>query len=63
MNVEHHFHIRWSDSNVDWKAFSTSEEAQEIAESIKKKGESYSIEEYDGECEPCRAFEHGELLR
>jgi len=62
MNSKHHFHIRWSDSKVDWKAFSTSEEASEVAEHIKKKEETYIVEEHDGECEPCRAFRRGELI-
>jgi len=62
MNSEHHFHIRWSNSKVDWKAFSTSEEARDVADLIKKGDESYIVEEYDAQCEPCRAFRRGELL-
>jgi hypothetical protein len=62
MRAEHHFHIRWSNSKVDWKAFSTREEASEAAELIKIKDENYIIEQYAAECGPCRAFERGELL-
>lgn len=56
MSSRHHYHIRWSHS-VDWKPFSTSGEATQVAERIKKSDEGYVIaEERDGECEACRAF-------
>ena len=54
VNSERHYHIRWSDSNVDWKPFNTSEQAREVAERIKRPNENYIIEEYDGGCERCR---------
>ena len=53
---ERHYHIRWSNSNVDWKAFPSSEEAEKLAKQIKRPNESYVIEEQDAECERCRPF-------
>ena len=51
-----HYHICWSDSSLDWKAFPTKEEAAELAEQIKKTTESYIIVERDDECDRCKAF-------
>jgi hypothetical protein len=56
MQSKTHYHIRWSDSSLDWKAFPTKEAATKLAALIKKRDESYSIEEFDYECERCRAF-------
>lgn len=56
MDSKHHYHIRWSSSAIDWKAFPTSEEAAELAEGIKKPNESYVIEKRDSGCETCSAF-------
>jgi len=49
-----HYHIRWSDSSLDWKPCSTQEEATKLAGQIKKPTESYTIEECDDKCERCR---------
>lgn len=49
-----HYHIRWSNSNLDWEAYPTSEEAQGQAEQLVRLGESYVIEQFDGECQRCR---------
>jgi len=51
-----HYHIRWSDSSLDWKPFPTKEEATKLATKIRKRNESYVIVERDGECERCKAF-------
>jgi len=51
-----HYHIRWSASSLDWKPFPTKAEATELAEHIKKRGESYVIVERDDNCERCKAF-------
>jgi hypothetical protein len=55
-NSRIHYHIRWSDLSLDWKACRTKEEAVKLAEQIKQRNESYIIVERDGECERCKAF-------
>jgi hypothetical protein len=52
-----HYHICWSDTSLDWKAFPTKEEATELAGHIKKRNENYIIVERDGNCERCKMFE------
>ena len=54
-----HYHIRWSDSSLDWKPFPTKEDATEVAGQIKKPNESYTIVERDNECERCKTFKSG----
>ena len=49
-----HFHIRWSDSKLDWKAFQTPEEAMTQANELVRPGGTYVIEELDGACPRCR---------
>ena len=49
-----HYHIRWSDSTLDWKPFPTKEEAAVLAERINKRNESFTVVERDGECERCK---------
>ena len=51
-----HYHIRWFDSSLDWKAFPTKEGATNLAEKIKRGSERYIIVERDGECERCKEF-------
>ena len=53
---EIHYHIRWSDSTIDWKTFASKEEATEHARRIKKPNESYTIVERDAQCERCKLF-------
>lgn len=53
---EIHYHIRWSDSSIDWKPFPTKEEATERAGQIKKPNESYIIVERNDDCERCKLF-------
>lgn len=48
-----HFHIRWSDSKLDWEAFQTREEATESAKELVLPGETYIVEEFDGSCPRC----------
>jgi GAF domain-containing protein len=48
-----HYHIRWSNSKLDWEAFSTSDEAQAQAKQLVRLGESYVIEQVDGDCPQC----------
>ena len=49
-----HYHIRWSDSKLDWKRFSTSEEAERAAGRLVRLGETFTIEHVDDKtCMPC----------
>lgn len=48
-----HYHIRWANSNIDWQAFETKDEAVVEAEYLKRLNENYSIEERGGNCERC----------
>jgi hypothetical protein len=50
-----HFHIRWSNSTLDWEGFGI-EEARVEAERLKRRHESYTIEERAGECQLCKNF-------
>jgi hypothetical protein len=47
------YHIRWANSNVDWQAFQTKDEAVAEAERLKRLEEDYKIEECDGNCDRC----------
>jgi len=57
-----HYHIRWSDSSLDWKPFLTREEAMELAGQIKKRNETYIIVERDDECERCKMFRSKSII-
>jgi hypothetical protein len=48
-----HFHIRWSESNVDWERFETRKEAEERAAQIALIGDTFTIEEFDYPCTRC----------
>lgn len=48
-----HYHIRWSDSKIDWQVFQTKDEAVAEAERLKLPEENYEIEERDGNCNRC----------
>jgi hypothetical protein len=50
-----HYHIRWSDSHLDWQTFSAPEEAQHEAERLARPGETYTIDVFDDNCEKCGA--------
>ena len=56
MKSQTHYHIRWSDSSLDWKPCETKEEATKLAGLINKRHESYAIEEFDEECQRCKAL-------
>jgi GAF domain-containing protein len=51
-----HYHIRWSDSKLDWQAFSRPDVAQAQAEQLVRLGESYVIEQVDGNCPRCSSL-------
>ena len=42
-----HYHIRWSDSKLDWKRFSTREEAEHAARRLARPGETFIVEYAD----------------
>ena len=42
-----HFHIRWSDSKLDWERFSTPEEAEQAARRLARRGETFTVESAD----------------
>ena len=48
-----HYHIRWGETKIDGQVFQTKDEAIAEAEHLKRRGESYNIEERDGNCESC----------
>lgn len=49
-----HYHIRWSGRAVlDWEPFSTRVEAEASAKQLVRSGETYNIEERDGDCPRC----------
>ena len=49
-----HYHIRWSNSSLDWKPFATEDEATILAGQIKKRNESFTVVQRDDECERCK---------
>ena len=51
-----HYHMRWSNSTLDWEAFSTSEEAEAHAKQLVRLGESYV--QADGDCQRCSSLPH-----
>jgi uncharacterized protein YjbJ (UPF0337 family) len=48
-----HFHIRWSDGVLDDERFGSSKQADETAKRWARRGEAYTIEEFDESCEKC----------
>ena len=48
-----HYHIRCSESKLDWEAFRTQQEAETEARQFVRPGESYTIENFDGNCPRC----------
>jgi hypothetical protein len=54
-----HFHIRWiiaDSSRIDWEAFTSQDEAENMAKRLATSTETYAIEEFDGSCERCAMF-------
>ena len=49
-----HYHIRWSDSTLDWERFSTRQEAEKAARHLVQPDETFTIEDVDDEtCMQC----------
>jgi hypothetical protein len=51
-----HYHIRWSDTKVDWQAFGSPAEADASAENLARPGETYTVEKFEGTCWRCAQF-------
>jgi len=51
-----HYHIRWSDSKVDWQAFGSPAEANASAEKLARPGETYAVEKFEDICWRCAQF-------
>jgi len=50
-----HYHIRWSDSKLDWQVFNTPEEARRDANRLVRPGETYTIDKFEDGCPKCAA--------
>jgi hypothetical protein len=50
-----HYHIRWSDSKLDWERYNTRAEAEAGVRQLMRVGETYTVEEFsDSGCPRCR---------
>jgi len=50
-----HYHIRWSGRTaLDWESFATRAEAEANANQLRRRGETYTIEEHNQSCPRCR---------
>jgi len=50
-----HYHIRWSDSKLDWERFSTREAAEHTATQLARPGERFTLEHVEDEtCIQCQ---------
>jgi hypothetical protein len=49
-----HYHIRWSNSKLDWERFSTPQEAEQAARQLARRGETFTLEHVDDKtCAQC----------
>lgn len=49
-----HYHIRWSGkATLDWQGFRTREEAEAHAKELVRQDETYTLEDFDGDCPRC----------
>ena len=48
-----HYHIRWSNSKVDWQAFRSPAEANASARQLARQDEAYAVEKFEGKCWRC----------
>jgi hypothetical protein len=51
-----HYHIRWSSSALDWEAFFSEHDADDSAKKLVRPGETYTIEQFNGDCPKCAAL-------
>lgn len=51
-----HYHIRWlGKDTLDWESFTTWEEAEARAKELVRLHETYTVEDFDGDCPRCQA--------
>jgi hypothetical protein len=49
-----HYHIRWSGKDrLDWQPFLTHAEAEAAALELVQPAESFTVEQYSGDCPAC----------
>ena len=49
-----HYHIRWSNSTLDWERFSTRQEVEQAARQLARRGETFTLEHVDDKtCMQC----------
>jgi len=48
-----HYHIRWSNGNLDWERYRTRAEAESGAKKLLQYEETYAIEEHGESCPRC----------
>ena len=55
-----HYHIRWSDSKLDWERFTTRQEAEQAARKLARSGETFTLEHVeDKTCMQClKIYKH-----
>lgn len=53
LSNSNHFHIRWGNGALDYEDFVSRKEADEAARRWVRRGEAYSIEEFNDSCEQC----------
>ena len=62
MKEDKHYHIRWSNSKLDWERFSTRQEAEQAANQLARPGETFTIEHVDDKtCLLCLKIYKGAL--
>ena len=50
-----HYHIHWfGKGTLDWESFDTIPDAEASAKKLMQSGETYTIEEHNGDCPRCR---------
>jgi hypothetical protein len=49
-----HYHIRWSIAALDWERFNTHSEAEASAKQLARAGETFTIDQFEGDCARCR---------
>ena len=49
----HHYHIRWSNGQIDWQVYATESDAAAGAEQLARPDETFTIVKFDGSCPRC----------
>jgi hypothetical protein len=54
MRRDMHYHIRWSNTKLDWERFRTRQEAEQAARQLARPGETFALEQvHDATCVQC----------